>query len=423
MNQSKEINLNLENLIETYPKQIWIELQSEALKEAWQKTENYSNPTSRRNAYLNEITLQNFITWVRADPEITDNLQVWPNPDHLPSFWEIINGTKLILGETQLILIPTDQSNVSELIIPQEWVDIPNWIAHYYLAVQINLDQNWMRIYGYTTYEKIRKQGRYDPINQTYNLDSDALGEDLNTMWVARDLFPAQSLDVKPLPILSLTEIEIKLEQLSKQTNYSPRLALKFEDWAAIIADDESRQKLYQKRLLNQQISDTVVLNEPMSRAEQNKTQANDLNRWFQNIFEAGWNSVDTLLGIEQKTLAYQFRTDSTLNEFPIKTAKLIDLGMELKGIAVILLVGLTVEIDKKVGIRVQVHPADGETYLPPHLKLSLLSELGVMLQEVQSRSHDNYIQLKRFKSPVGKAFSIQLSLGNAQIKENFVFY
>lgn len=428
MSKPKEVNFNLEDLIETYPEQVWIELQPEFLKEAWQKIEDYSNPASRWNAYLNQITLHHFVSWVKADSDITDSLEVWLSEANLPSFWEIVNGTKLILGETQLILIPTDTSNASEFRIPQEWVDIPNWLAHYYLAVQINLDQNWMRIYGYISYEKIREQGKYDPIDQTYRLDSEDLVEDLNTMWVARDLFPAQPLEAKQLPTLSSKLMEINLEQLSQQTDYSPRLVLKFEEWAALIADDQSRQKLYQKRLFNQKNkfdidNNYMVLSDQPPRINHNKIKVNDLNRWFQNIFEAGWQSVDTLLRREQKTLAYQFRTDSTFNDFPIKTAKLIDLGMELQGIAVILLIGLTVEVDKKVGIRVQLHPSEGETYLPPNLKLSLLSDLGVMLQEVQSRSHDNYIQLKRFKSPAGKGFSIQLSLGNANIKEDFVFY
>ncbi|VXD17537.1 conserved hypothetical protein [Planktothrix serta PCC 8927] len=418
MSNDEKMTLSFDDLTAMYPEQIWIELFPEELEKAWKQTEYYYTPTSRWNAYLNYITLSNFINWVKADPDIQDSLKVWLTEENLPSIWEIINGTKLTLGETQFLIIPTDKTNFSEFRIPQEWVDIPNWIAHYYIAVQINSDDHWMRMWGYTTYEKIRKQGKYDPIDRTYILDPEDLIEDLNTMWVARELFPPLPLEVQSLPILSTIEIEAGIQKLSKLTQSSPRLALNFEEWATLISNPETRQQLYQQRLLNSQKKSNSV-----DHIESQEIKANNLSLWLQNIFEAGWQSFDKLLEIEPQKTAYQFRNNSTFNEFPIKTAKLIDLGMELKGIAVILLVAITLETEKKVAIRVQLHPANGETYLPPYLKLSLLSEAEAILQEVQSRSHDNYIQLKRFKSPVGKSFSIQLSLGNINIKESFVFY
>ncbi|MBE9144289.1 DUF1822 family protein [Planktothrix mougeotii LEGE 06226] len=416
------MTLNFDELTAMYPEQIWIELSSEELERAWQQTEKYSNPTSHWNAYLNYITLYNFINWVKADPDIQDPLKVWLTEEDLPSFWEIINGTKLTLGETQFVIISTDKTNFSEFRIPQEWVDIPNWISHYYIAVQINFDDNWMRVFGYTTYDTIRKQGKYDQIDRTYTLDPENLTEDLNTMWVARELFPPHLLEVQSLPVLSTTQIEAGIEKLSRLTQSSPRLALNFEEWATLISNPETRQQLYQQRLLNIP-KESGSVNNSVDHIESQEIKANNLSLWLQNIFEAGWQSFDNLLEIEPQKLAYQLRSNSTSHELPIKTAKLIDLGMELKGIAVILLVAITLETEKKVAIRVQLHPADGETYLPPYLKLSLLSEEEVILQEVQARSHDNYIQLKRFKSPAGKSFSIQLSLGNANIKENFVFY
>ncbi|MBD3562390.1 DUF1822 family protein, partial [Planktothrix sp. FACHB-1355] len=99
---------------------------------------------------------------------------------------------------------------------------------------------------------------------------------------------------------------------------------------------------------------------------------------------------------------------------------KLIDLGLALGNRTVALLVGLIPEEKEKVGIRVQVHPTYQETYLPPNLKLTLLSQTGATLQEIQSRTQDNYIQLKRFKCPVGKSFSIEVSFNDVSIREKF---
>lgn len=72
-------------------------------------------------------------------------------------------------------------------------------------------------------------------------------------------------------------------------------------------------------------------------------------------------------------------------------------MGMHLGSQAVVLLVAIAEDSEQKVEILVQVHPAQGETYLQPNLKLVLVSESGMILQKVQSRGQDNYIQLKRF--------------------------
>ena len=404
------MRLDLNELMAIYPEQIWIDISPESREKAWQQTQNqpYSNAGSRWNAYLNCLCLNTFTHWVKEEPDLQETLKVWPNDASLPSFWDVVNGTKLTLGETGLVLIPSDKSAFSEFRIPQEWVDITSWAGHYYLAANLNLEAGWMRVWGYATHEKIKHEGRCDRTDRTYVLDPEDLIADINVMWVARELFPAKNLAVKPLPTLSKEQTETILEQLSQQIDYSPRLDLSFEQWASIVANDSSRQQLYQLRLANQNIAPSLP-------------KATNLSLWFQNIFEAGWQSVDTILGTRRETLAFGFRTDAALNDVSVKGLKLIDLGMDLKGNAVMLLVGLTPEVNEKVNIRVQLYPAKGETYLPPNLKLGLLSQSGVTLQEVESRSQDNYIQLKRFKSPAGKGFSIQVTLGDVSIKEDFV--
>lgn len=154
------------------------------------------------------------------------------------------------------------------------------------------------------------------------------------------------------------------------------------------------------------------------AKTSQSKIQ---LSRWLENIFEIGWHSIETILGSEQQNLAFSLRTNSNLLNSSIKRAKLIDLGLQLGNQSLALLVAITPETEQKVGILVQLHPMEGETYLPPNLKLSMLSESGEILQEVESRSVDNYIQLKRFRGLPGEIFAIKLTFGEASVTENFV--
>ena len=401
--------LSLNDLAVIYPEQLWV-LSPEEQEKAWQLAAKqlYSNAAARRTAFLNCLCANTFLTWLKEDSDL-EALEIWPQQADLPSFWEMVNGTGLTLGEFRLVLIPTDKSNLS-FQIPQEWVNIPSWAAHYYVAVQFNLEECWLRVWGYATHQQIQEEGRYDPMDRTYSLDREDLIEDLNVMWVAQELCPPKKLEVKPLPSLSAAQTEKLLTQLGQWTPYSPRLDVSFEQWAALLASDESRQHLYRQRLKQQ---DGAV--------DRSHSSANNLSQWFQNLFEAGWQSLDTLLGTEQRILAIQFRSDSEFKKIQVKGAKVIDLGMQLGGEAVVLLIGLTLEADRTVGIRVRLHPAVGETYLPSDVRLVLLSQSGVVLQEVQSRCHDNYIQLKRFKSPTGRSFRIQVALGDVTIEESFM--
>ncbi|GET44334.1 DUF1822 family protein [Microseira wollei] len=159
--------------------------------------------------------------------------------------------------------------------------------------------------------------------------------------------------------------------------------------------------------------------NEP--RQEPGNEPKIQLSQWLENIFEIGWQSIETILGAEQQNLAFSLRSNSHSLNSSIKRAKLIDLGLQLGNRSLALLVAITPETEQKVGILVQLHPMEGETYLPPNLKLSMLSESGEILQEVESRSVDNYIQMKRFRGLPGESFAIQLTFGEVSVTEDFV--
>ncbi|MEH1899363.1 MAG: DUF1822 family protein [Nostoc sp.] len=406
------MTIGLNDLTLIYPEHLCLDISKQEQETAWQETmqESYSNTAARWNAYLNHLSLNAFLNWLQEDPDLQVMPRLYFPKAELPSIWELVNGSVLTLGETRLALIPSDKSSFPEFRIPQEWIDIPTWSAHYYLAVQLNLEEGWLRISGYTNYQQIREQAIYDSTDRTYCLDAEYLIADLNVMWVAQELCPAKIPEIKSLATLSKAQAEQLLEQLNKWTFSSPRLNVPFDMWGAFLAVDELREDLYQRRLKkqkNNQVEASYV--------------GSNLSLWFKNIFSVGWQNLDTLLSPQQKSLAVQFRSNFELNEGYVKRAKLIDLGMEVGGSAVVLLIGLKTEVDGKIGLRVQLHPANGEPYLIPNLRLILLSQTETILQEVTSRSHDHYIQLKKFKSSPGIRFSIQVALDNVSIKEDFL--
>lgn len=158
-----------------------------------------------------------------------------------------------------------------------------------------------------------------------------------------------------------------------------------------------------------------------------NTTKVN-LSQWLGNIFDTGWQAIETLLNPAEPELGFAFRSRSAEgvmleqepSESSIKRAKLIDLGMQLAGHSVALIVELTPQSHNRRHILLQVHPTSNQLYLPPLLQLTVLDEFGLVFLEAQARSADNYIQLQ-FNGLPGEQFSVQVALGDASIQEEFV--
>lgn len=224
--------LTLTELQTLFPHQLWLEVSERTQTEAWQMIaqQSYSNAAARWTAYLNTLCLTQFLTWLKVHFE--EDLPCQVSFD--ASVWEVVNGTALTIGQTRIVLIPVEQSHLSEVGIFQEWIDIPDWVADYYLAVQLNLDECWMRVYGYATRAQILKRSHYDRMIQTYVLDATDWVENLDVMWVAQDIYPTAKPEIQALPSLLPNQVERLFAKLSESTAYSPRLTVPFPEWAAI---------------------------------------------------------------------------------------------------------------------------------------------------------------------------------------------
>ena len=142
-----------------------------------------------------------------------------------------------------------------------------------------------------------------------------------------------------------------------------------------------------------------------------------NLSKWFEGVFKGDWQKEQAIFG-SNKSLV-EVRSLNRTQE--IIRAKLLDLGITLGDKNLVLAIAINKDKDDIVNVLVRVHPTK-ENYLPPKLKLALLLETGEILQEVSSRRHDNYIQLKGFKGRKGDLFNIEVSLGLVKVSEQFCF-
>lgn len=156
------MNLTINDLALIYPEQIFIEFSQQQREKIWKETQKYyyDNATARWRSYLNSLctntVLEYLQDYIENETDLSSqNLQIWQEND-LSSIWNVVNGSAIELDSTKLIFIPHEDKDFSAFKVPREWVDLPQWLGDYYLAVEINLEQCWLRICGYTTHQQLK---------------------------------------------------------------------------------------------------------------------------------------------------------------------------------------------------------------------------------------------------------------------------
>jgi Protein of unknown function (DUF1822) len=386
-------------------KAVWLSIDDRDLPTIAERT--YANATARNNAELNQICLQKTQAWLT---EIGIDSTPTFSPAQMDSIWDVVNGCALTVGNRRLILIPSDKFDREELSVPQEWVDIPTWMGDYYLAVQIDLDDLTMNIWGYTSHRTLRETGTFDRIDRSYSISSDFLIGDLNILWMAQLLDLQEITTVPPIPSLNSDRSTSAIDRLSQPSPYSPRLDLDFNTWAAILSNNDLREHLHQRRL---QVATLQTVNTP-------RLSLTDwLRSEFSQALEQGWQLGNLMMGGEAAMM--QNLAVVRGGEMSIELDKLINLQYQLDRISVVMLVGIKSQDDSHVTVSAQVYPVLGTHTLPPQLKLSYITDAGEELAAIISRSGDFQIQLPLFTSDVGTTFNLQLQLDGVSQIEKFV--
>lgn len=141
-----------------------------------------------------------------------------------------------------------------------------------------------------------------------------------------------------------------------------------------------------------------------------------NLSQWWDNIFDASWQQVESLLNPQQTQIAFSFRNRKAESTQGVKRGKLIELGDNYLS----LILEIQPENNGAIDIRLMLHPTGKFTTLPPSIRLTLLDEFGKKLIETQARTADNYLQLQ-FSGEAGERFSVKVTLGDASITEHFL--
>jgi hypothetical protein len=389
--------LTLEQIKAIDPEGTWLEIAPTDIEQAQPNPQLYANPTGLHNARLNRLCMNKFQTWL-TEGEIANRSSF--SETELPAMWDMVIGTAIDIGKTRVILVPTELLDRSELRVPQEWIDLPNWLGDYYLGVQIDLESNLINFWGFTSHQSLKERGEYNALDRTYSLDSDFLVSNLDLLWLAEELELSERTTIDELPNLGLEPALELIKQLSVPSPYSPRFKIDFPAWGAILNSPNLRSQLYQTRLQRTAIEQTPA---PSFRL------LDWIRQEFTNARANGWQS--------RQTVAFQSPADNNT----IEQAKLINLQIDLQQETVILLIGLIRQSAEQMRVIVRLRPAIGSRYLPAELQLNYLDENGVCLSTSVARTNDEGIQLRPFVCPIGEEFNIQIQLNHASAIERFI--
>lgn len=386
------------------PKEWWLELLPMAQEEAIRQSQPCSTPASRQQAYLNALCLDAILAWLREEvPEASP----WLSPALLPTVWEVVNGTAIQLGAVRLVLLPTDTIDASELEVPQEWVDSPAWVGDYYLAVQVNLESGWVRVWGYTTHQELKAIGRYDPIDRTYALEAEQLTQDLNAFWATYQFCGAAQtrIAIAPLPELSFNQAEQLIQRLAEPAITFPRLEVPFSLWGALLARDDWRQALYRQRC-GIEPQPTVKLRD-----------------WLEGQFTAAWQALDSVLLPAQLATAWRSAESGSAiaPEYRINRVKVLRLSTtanESNAGDIALLIGMTPINDTQINLGLHIYPVGETATFSQSIQVRLLDANATEVGQASATVTET-IQFQ-FSGQIGERFGVEITMGDRTLTEQF---
>jgi Protein of unknown function (DUF1822) len=367
----------------------------------WNQPAPHITTWGKWNAYLNRLALETCLSWLKA--EHCPNAAAWLDQRSMNALNEFVNGFAILIGDVRVAFMPTETIDQTMLEVPQEWVDIPSWAADYYVAIQVDMDTQELRIYGYTTHQALKVQKNYDAGDRTYCLDTEDLNADLNGLWLSYARCPATQTrsSLATIPSIASVQADALIERWGNGTEPFPRLEIPFVQWAALMADANGRQRLYQQR----QTGHSTNL-------ARNLTTR--LSQWFDGQIETMWQSLDQVLVPQQVAIAIRGTAQETLTDQEIYRAKV--LHFEAGQLA--LVIGIS-QIDLiETQINLQIHPDRGTPQLPDNTQLRLLTRDGQELGQA-SAAVTEIIQFQ-FRANQGEQFQIAITCAGQTLTEQF---
>lgn len=383
----------------------WFEIPPDLQEQCWQRSQGHTTDSRRWNAYLNQVCLDIILDWIRS--EAAPEAASWLAPAAASAVWKFVNGSAINIGNQRLVLIPTEVIE-DDLEVPQEWIDIPSWAGDYYLGVEVGLDGASVRVWGYATHQDLKTQGNYDSDDRLYSLDAEQVSTNLTTFSVIRERCTAEQTraEIAPLPEISTAQVDSLIQRLSSPSVRFPRLAVPFQFWGALLANDEWRQRLYQPH----------------------EERATRLTAWLRGQVESVWQAMEAVLSPQKVETAWgtssrgwgenRLSNQSRSAVFDVSRVKVLDFGNHPDNDQVALLIGVSALDETDVMVGIKISPVGDRLNLPGAVQVRLLGEDGNEVGQASAAITET-IQLQ-FRGQRGESFSVEVTCDGRCVTEPF---
>lgn len=229
---------------------LWLNFSSQEEELALAKAKSFTSVNEQNSVFLNYLVSHCFLKFVKmtyGDLGINVNLEF--DELNLDSVWQFVNGTPIVINNNsrRLILLPEECEDLSEFVIPQEWVDIPELCGDYFLPVQVNWETKWLRFYGFATHKCVKTYGFYESNFYNYVLWEHFLERDISLLFFYEKYQLFNQVESEVLPEFSDAEKCQFMESLKGVDSSRVRHHLDFVSWASLFVDKSCRISLYQK--------------------------------------------------------------------------------------------------------------------------------------------------------------------------------
>jgi hypothetical protein len=136
-----------------YPEALWLE--PEHFDQASQLSNQVTGEANQWQTYLNMLALLGFVQWLgERVGDVTIN---WQNCSVLqPKYANVIEAVcNLKICDFTLCLIATENSDDELVSVPRAAIDLPEFVAHFYVLIEVQEEQEQVIIRGLLRYEEL----------------------------------------------------------------------------------------------------------------------------------------------------------------------------------------------------------------------------------------------------------------------------
>jgi Protein of unknown function (DUF1822) len=392
-----------------------------------------------------------------------DASMAYPSNVKSPQADALVNGFALTVEGVRIVFVANENQDMSSFELLQEWVDLSNWVADYYVPIQIDADNCNLHLWGFVTHHQIKETGEFDRVFRTYTINSQNLNDDLDTLWLRCELqaqgkMLANRAATLPIPqLLPHTAQEIINLLLQHKSIFSPRLEFSIEQWGGILNQPEWLEKYLNSTSIlvptnNKSVTKlsawldlktTAIYQDwqsigeffapaPLQAGMRSSSTAQKVKELMiapaNNLMYRGKDkSIADIMTVIKNTASQQERWDAIEclwkldpDHPSLPIYKLLDLGLFFQGEQLSLLVSVISTSVNRLGILIRLSPSQEDSQLPIGIQLSRLDEAGNTSRQIIAQD-DKYqcIQLI-FDADLGDLFSICVTLQGNQLVKHF---